>query len=85
MQTSSPQRLGEGNESRAGVLRVRAANNPSVITITEKAPIPVQHSVMNVKALLGTFNQEKTFSKKALFVIIKTDGSFASLVVRAEG
>ena len=59
MQTSSPQRLGEGNESRAGVLRVRAANDPSVITITEKAPIPVQHSVINVKALLGTFNQEK--------------------------
>ena len=41
--------------------------------------------MFNVKALLGTFNQEKTFSEKALSVIIKTDGSFAALVVRAEG
>ena len=34
-----------------------------------------QHSVLNVKALVGAFNQEK-----ALCMIVKTDGSFAALL-----
>ena len=39
-QTSRLQRLGEGSESRAGVL-IRVANDPSVFTIIEKAPMLV--------------------------------------------
>ena len=37
----------------------RAANNPSVSTITDNAPTECLSSVLNEKALVGTFNQEK--------------------------
>ena len=37
-------------------------------------------SVLNVKALVGIFNQEKALVG-AFFVIVKTDGSFAALVI----
>ena len=40
---------------------------------------PVQHSVLNVKALVGTFKQERALVG-ALFVIVKRDGSFAALL-----
>ena len=39
---------------------------------------PFYHSVLNVKALEGTFNQEKALVG-AFSVIVKTDGSFAAL------
>ena len=48
--------------------RTRAANDPPVFTITEKAPT-------------YAFNQEKTLVLVGAFsVIAKTDGSFAALV-----
>ena len=51
-----------------------------VFTITEKAPT----SVLNVKALVGAFNQEKALVG-AFSVIVKTgcgtDGSFYSTIV----
>ena len=44
---------------------------------------PVQHSVLNVKAVIATFNQEKALVG-AFSVIVKTDfetdGSFTALV-----
>ena len=60
----------------------RAANDPSVLTITERAPtralsqLEVPASVLNVKVLVGALNQEKD-----PIVIVKTDGSFAALVL----
>ena len=39
----------------------------------------VQHSILNVKALDRTFNQEKALVG-AFSVIVKTDGSFAALL-----
>ena len=40
--------------------------------------MPIYHSVLNMKALVGAFNQEKALVG-ALSVIVKTDGSFAAL------
>ena len=40
---------------------------------------PVQHSVLNLNALVGSFNPEKALVG-AFSVIVKTDGSFAALV-----
>ena len=37
------------------------------------------NSVLNVNALVGTFNQEKALIG-AFFMIVNTDGSFAALV-----
>ena len=52
----------------------RAANDSSVFTITEKAPTAhlanCLKNVINVKVLKGAFS-----------VIVKTDGSFAALVI----
>ena len=39
--------------------------------------MPVYHSVLNVKALVGSFNQEKALVG-AFSVIVKTDGLFYS-------
>ena len=39
----------------------------------------VQHSILKVKALDSTFNQEKALVG-AFSVIVKTDGSFAALL-----
>ena len=38
------------------------------------------NSVLNVKVLVGTFNQEKALVE-AFSVIVKTDGSFAALPI----
>ena len=60
----------------------RAANDPSVLTITERAPtralsqLKVPASVLNVKALVGIFIQEKALVGAlvgAFSVIVKTD------------
>ena len=40
--------------------------------------------VLNVKALVGAFNQEKALVW-VFSVIVKTDGSFAALVVNKHG
>ena len=40
------------------------------------------NSVLNVKALVGAFNQEALDG--GFFVIVKTDGSFAALVGRGQ-
>ena len=42
--------------------------------------MPVQHSVLNVKVLVGAFNQEKALAG-AFSVIVKTEGSFAALLI----
>ena len=47
-------------------------------TFTSRGLISVQHSILNVKALDSTFNQEKALVD-AFSVIVKTDGSFAAL------
>ena len=67
----------------------RATNDPSVFTITEKAPAmafswlkaPTSDFTFKaqVKVLVGAFNQKKALVG-AFFVIVKTDGSFAALV-----
>ena len=46
---------------------------------TYRVKAPVQHSVLNVKVLVGAFNQEKALVG-AFSLIVKTDGSFAALV-----
>ena len=64
----------------------RAANDPSVLTITERAPtralsqLKVPASVLNVKALVGIFIQEKALVG-AFSVIVKTNGSYAAQVI----
>ena len=55
----------------AEAVKYRAANVPSVFTISEKASIQSLNSVLNVKALVGTFNQEKALVG-AFSVIVKT-------------
>ena len=40
---------------------------------------PVQHSVLNMEAVVAAFNQEKALVG-AFSMIVKTDGSFAALV-----
>ena len=40
--------------------------------------MPILHSVLNVKVLVGAFNQEKALVG-AFSVIMKTDGSFGAL------
>ena len=45
--------------------------------------MPVKHIVLNVKALVGAFNQEKALVGAlvgAFSVIVKTAGTFAALV-----
>ena len=41
------------------------------------------NSVLNVKALVGTFNQEKALVG-AFSVNMKTDGSFAALIITVQ-
>ena len=44
--------------------------------------MPVKHSVLNVKALVGSFNQEKALVGAFSMIVqpITADGSFAALV-----
>ena len=52
----------------------RAKSNIELQTI-----LSVWQSVLNVKAVVGTFNQEKAILVVAVYVIVKTNGSFAAL------
>ena len=45
-----------------------------------KPPVPYDLNVLNVKALVGVFNQEKALAG-AFSVIVKTEGSFAALLI----
>ena len=51
------------------------------ITYHGSTPLTMSlNSVLNVKALVGTFIQEKALVVGAFYVILKIDGSFAALI-----
>ena len=62
---------------------IRAANDPSVFTITKKAPTNISvlnNIVLNVKVLVGGIKQEKALVW-AFSMIVKSNGSFAALEI----
>ena len=57
-----------------------SATQLHVYLLWDQCPFSCLNSVLNVKALVGTFNQVKALVG-ALSVIVTTDGLFAALIV----